>query len=154
MITVNLKSALYGMQAVVPYFLERGRGHVINVSSFLGRVPMATIRSAYSASKAALNSLTANLRMDLDAAHPDIHITLVMPGLVSTDFAQHALHGTPPMSPTAAASAQTADEVAAVIAGVIDRPVAEVYTAPHLAQLARRYVEDVGAFERSMQPSR
>jgi len=150
MMTVNVKSALYGMQAVLPHFIERGRGHVINVSSFLSRVPMATIRSAYSASKAALNSLTANVRMDLAAAHPGIHVTLVMPGLVSTEFAGHALHGTPPMSPAAAAAAQTADEVAAVIAGVIDHPVAEVYTAPQLAPLARRYFEDVGAFERSM----
>jgi short-subunit dehydrogenase len=155
MMTVNLKSALYGMQTVVPYFIERGRGHVINVSSFLSRVPMATIRSAYSASKAALNSLTANLRMDLASAHPHIHVTLVMPGLVATEFAEHALHGTPPMSPAATAAAQSADEVAAVIVGVIDRPVAEVYTNPQqLAPIARRYFEDVGAFERSMAASR
>src|SRR2546430_12707439 len=26
MIAVNVKSALYGMQAIVPYFVERGRG--------------------------------------------------------------------------------------------------------------------------------
>jgi short-subunit dehydrogenase len=157
MMTVNLKSALYGMQAVVPYFIDQGRGHVINISSFLSRVPVATIRSAYSASKAALNSLTANLRMDLAAAHPDIHVTLVMPGLVSTEFATNALHGTPPMSPASSAAApasQTADEVAAVIVGAIDRPVAELYTAPYLAPLARRYFEDVGAFERSMPASR
>jgi short-subunit dehydrogenase len=155
MMTVNVKSALYGMQAVVPYFIERRRGQVINISSFLSRVPMASIRSAYSASKAALNSLTANLRMDLAGAHPDIHVTLVMPGLVATDFAKHALHGTPPISPAAAASAQSADEVAAVIVGVIDRPVAEVYTNPQqLAALARRYFEDVGAFERTMAASR
>ena len=50
MIAVNPKSALYGMQAAVPHFIERGRGHLINVSSFLGRVPLATFRSAYSAS--------------------------------------------------------------------------------------------------------
>jgi short-subunit dehydrogenase len=152
MMSVNLKSALYGMQAIVPHFIERRRGQIINVSSFLSRVPMATIRSAYSASKAALNSLTANLRMDLAAAHPDIHVTLVMPGLVSTDFARHAMHGTPPMSPAAAAAAgaQTADEVAAVIVKAIDQPVAEVYTNPQLAPIARRYFEDVGAFERSM----
>jgi short-subunit dehydrogenase len=153
MITVNLKSALYGMQAVIPHFIQRGRGQVINVSSFLSRVPMATIRSAYSASKAALNSLTANARMDLARAHPGIHVTLVMPGLVSTEFARHSVHGTPPMnpaSPGAAPASQTADEVARVIVGAIDQPVAEVYTAPYLAPLARRYFEDVGAFERGM----
>jgi short-subunit dehydrogenase len=152
MFTVNVKAALYGMQVAVPHFIERGHGQIINVSSFLSRVPMATIRSAYSASKAALNSLTANLRMDLAAAHPGIHVTLVMPGLVSTEFAKHALHGTPSMSPAspgAAPAAQNADEVAAVIVGAIDRPVAEVYTAPYLAPIVRRYFEDVGAFERS-----
>src|SRR5512133_779715 len=36
---VNVKSALYGMQAIVPHFKERGQGHLINVSSFLSRIP-------------------------------------------------------------------------------------------------------------------
>ena len=46
MIDVNLKSVFYGMKAIVPYFQKRGEGHLINVSSFLGRVPLATYRSA------------------------------------------------------------------------------------------------------------
>src|SRR5436190_1870991 len=151
MITVNVKSALYGMQAVLPHLQERGAGHIINVSSFLSRVPVASIRAAYSASKAALNSLTANLRMDLAATHPGIHVTLVMPGLVSTEFAQNAVHGTPPIRPLAGgAPAQTADEVAASIVGVVDQPVAEVFTNPALAGIARKYFEDVGAFEKGL----
>ena len=83
MMTVNVKSALYGMQAIVPHFIARGRGQIVNVSSFLSRVPFATFRSAYNAAKAALNALTANARVDLARAHPGIHVTLVMPGLVS-----------------------------------------------------------------------
>ena len=151
MITVNVKSALYGMQAVLPHFQALGAGQIINVSSFLSRVPMASIRAAYSASKAALNSLTANLRMDLAATYPHIHVTLVMPGLVSTEFAKNAVHGTPPIRPGAGgAPPQTAEEVAAVIVDVIDRPVAEVFTNPHLAGIMRRYFEDVGAFEKSL----
>lgn len=67
MVAINVKSALYGIQAVMPHFQERGVGHMINVSSMLGRVPFASIRSAYSASKAFLNSLAINLRMDLRA---------------------------------------------------------------------------------------
>src|SRR5438094_815414 len=51
MMSVNVKSALYGMQAIVPYFVERGRGHLINISSFLARVPIAAHRSAYNAAK-------------------------------------------------------------------------------------------------------
>ena len=49
MMLVNTKSALYGMQTVIPYFKTRsdgGSGHVINVSSLLGRVPFASMRSA------------------------------------------------------------------------------------------------------------
>jgi len=72
MMLVNVKSALYGMQAVLPHFQGRGRGHVINVSSMLGRLPMAAFRSAYSASKHALNSLTANFRMEVQASHLEI----------------------------------------------------------------------------------
>ena len=148
MFSVNLKSALYGMQAIVPHFQERGQGHLVNVSSMLGRVPMAPFRSAYSASKAALNILTSNLRMDLRGTHPGVHVSLVMPGPVSTEFAKNALGGTPYLP--AGIAMQTGAEVAAAIAGVIEKPVAELYTTPALAATARKYYEDVGAFEAGM----
>jgi short-subunit dehydrogenase len=154
MIDVNVKSALYGMQAIVPHFMQRGRGHVINISSFLGRVPIASPRSAYSAAKAALNSLTANLRVDLQRAHPDIHVSVVMPGLVTTDFAKHARGSTGPVPPGAIGSPmqpQTAEEVAKVVADLIDRPVPEIYTNPASSALATRYFEDVARFEREGQ---
>lgn len=51
MITVSVKSALYGMQAVLPHFKQRGEGQIVNVSSMLGRVPFAPFRSAYCAAK-------------------------------------------------------------------------------------------------------
>ncbi|HET7584493.1 MAG TPA: SDR family oxidoreductase [Gemmatimonadaceae bacterium] len=168
MIAVNLKSALYGMQAAVPHFITRGAGHVINVSSYLGRVPLASIRSAYSAAKAALNSLTANLRMDLRRQHPDIHVSLVMPGVVLTDFARN-VRGTPvppqivavaDASPASAARGaaprassmrpQTAAEVADSIAQLIAHPAPELYTNPASAALAARYFADVGAFEKGI----
>jgi short-subunit dehydrogenase len=150
MMAVNVKSALYGMQIIAPHFLERGMGHIINVSSFLSRVPLATYRSAYNAAKAALNALTANVRMDLAAKNKNIHVTLVMPGLVSTDFAKNALGGLPtaPRS-TALPPSQTPEEVAAVIADVIRNPVAEVYTNPQHAGVALKYFADVGGFERN-----
>ena len=37
-----------------------------------------------------------------------------------------------------------------MIVDVIDHPVAEVFTNPHLAGIMRRYFEDVGAFERAL----
>ena len=98
MMTVNVKSALYGMQAIAPHFIARGRGQIVNVSSVLSRVPFATFRSGYNAAKAALNALTANARVDLARPHPGIQVTLVMPGLVRTDFQRNALGGTPPIA--------------------------------------------------------
>jgi short-subunit dehydrogenase len=147
MMSINVTSALYGMQAAARHFIDRKRGHIINVSSFLGRVPMALPRSAYNAAKAALNSLTANLRVELSAISPDIHVTLVMPGMVATDFAKNAV-GAPPGATTYSGShVQTVEQVADVVAGVIANPVAEVYTNPASAEMARRYFADVGAFE-------
>jgi NADP-dependent 3-hydroxy acid dehydrogenase YdfG len=157
MMTVNVKSVLYGMQAIAPHFIERGAGHIINISSFLGRVPLASIRSAYNAAKAAVNALTANVRADLAASHPGIQVSLVMPGLVATDFARNASGSAPsaplpapPRAAPGAATPQTAEEVAAVIASVIANPVAEVFTNPASAAIAKSYFEDVAAFERAM----
>ena len=157
MIDMNVKSALYGMQAIAPHFMERGRGHIVNISSFLGRVPVAPPRSAYSAAKAALNTLTANLRVDLQRTHPGIHVSVVMPGLVSTDFAAHARGSTGPVPAGPIASPmqpQTPEEVAAIVADLLDHPVPEVYTNPASRALAARYFDDVGRFETESRQAR
>jgi short-subunit dehydrogenase len=156
---VNLKSAIYGMQAAVSHFKERGAGHLINVSSFLGRVPVATVRSIYSAAKAALNSLTANVRVDLARTHPGIHVSLVLPGVVRTDFARNAMGapvagGPPPVFPPGT-EPQTVDEAVAPMVALIEHPVPEIYTNPALGQLVQRYYANVAQFEeQSRQPAR
>ena len=61
MIRANVKSALYGAQEILPHFKARGTGHVINISSMLGRMPLAMFRSAYIGAKHFLNALTATL---------------------------------------------------------------------------------------------
>jgi short-subunit dehydrogenase len=147
MMTVNVKSALYGMQAIAPHFIARGSGQIVNISSVLSRVPFATFRSGYNAAKAALNALTANARVDLARQHPGIQVTLVMPGLVSTDFQKNALGGTPSMP--ANTQAQSVEDAAAAIVKAIENPVAEIYTNPGYATaVVQRYFQDVGAFER------
>ncbi|HEY4303617.1 MAG TPA: SDR family oxidoreductase [Gemmatimonadaceae bacterium] len=147
MMSVNVKSALYGMQTAAKHFMQRGRGQIVNISSFLGRVPMATQRSAYNAAKHALNALTANLRVDLRDRYPDIKVTLVMPGMVSTEFGRNSI-GSPEDTPIPSGpNVQTVEDVVDVIARVIETPVAEVYTNPASPALARKYFEDVGAYE-------
>jgi short-subunit dehydrogenase len=137
-IAVNVKSALYGMQAIVPYFRQRGHGHLINVSSFLGRAPVAPLRSIYSAAKAMLNSLTANLRMDL-SDFPEIHVSLVMPGLVATEFAKNAGTFGPPPAASRNMGVQSAEEVADLMADLIANPRPELYTNPRTAAFLEQW---------------
>ncbi len=154
MMAVNVKAALYGMQAIMPHFKARSAGHVINMSSALGRIPLVTFRSAYSAAKAALNMLSATLRLDLRADYPNIHISVVMPPQVRTEFAKNALYGTPlppgGFRPGAGSQAQTPDQTAAAIVDLIDHPRPEVYTDPGQAEVVARYYADVAAFEAGM----
>ena len=148
MMRVNVKSALYGMQTAVAHFQERGTGHVINVSSLLGRVPFATFRSAYCAAKHALNALTACLRVDVSRSHPGVHVSTVSPGVVATEFGVNAIGGGPD-SRTMPGS-QTAEEVAAVILDVIEHPRADAYTRPGAREMIAAYyaAEDVAELEK------
>jgi NADP-dependent 3-hydroxy acid dehydrogenase YdfG len=148
MMLVNVKSVLYGMQAVLPHFKERKRGHIINISSMLSRIPFAAIRAAYSAAKHAMNALSANLRMELRADHPDIHVSVVHPGVVHTEFGINAKHGGPDNRKM---PGQDPEEVAAIIAGVIETPRADVYTPPGARERVVAYysAEDMAAVEAS-----
>jgi NADP-dependent 3-hydroxy acid dehydrogenase YdfG len=141
-IQVNVKSALYGMQEVLSHFKERGAGHVINVSSMLGRIPFAIIRSAYNGAKHFLNALTANFREEVQKTHPGIQFTLVSPGVVSTDFGLNAKHGGP--DSRSLPNSQTADEVAAVIADVIESRRSDVYTRAGAKERIAAYYASVG----------
>lgn len=145
MMTANVKSALYGMQAVLPHFRARGAGHVVNVSSLLGRVPFAPVRSAYAAAKHALCALTSCFRQELRGT--GVAVSMVHPGVVATDFGKNALHGG--MDSRAFPGAQTAEEVAAVVADVLARPRADAYTRPGAREMVAAYfaAEDMGAAE-------
>jgi short-subunit dehydrogenase len=126
MMRANVKSALYGMQEILPHFRERGRGQIVNVSSVLGRLPLATVRSAYNGAKHFLNALTASFRDELRQSAPGIEVTLVSPGVVRTDFGLNALHGG--LDSRELPNSQSADEVAAVIVWAIRTGKPDVYT--------------------------
>ena len=142
MMQVNVKSALYGMQEVLPHFKARGRGHVINVSSMLGRMPFAEFRSAYNGSKHYLNALTANFRDEVKATHPDIQFSLVSPGVVYTEFGVHARHGGP--DSRALPDGQTPEQVAEVIVGVVVSRKPDVYTRTGARQRVLDYIGALG----------
>jgi NADP-dependent 3-hydroxy acid dehydrogenase YdfG len=143
MMRINVKSVLYGMQEVLPHFKQRGDGHVINLSSMLGRLPYATIRSAYTGAKHFLNALTANFRAEVQDTHPGIQFSLISPGVVWTEFGRNARHGGPDSRQIP--NGQEPAEVAEVIAGVIETRRPDVYTRSGSHDRVVAYFDQVGA---------
>lgn len=126
MIRLNVMPALYGMQEVLPHFKSRNAGHVINVSSILGRIPYVLIRSAYNGAKHFLNALTANFWTEIQQTHSGIQFSLVSPCAVRTDFGLNARHGV--HDSRQLPDSLSPEEVAEVIAGVIESRRSDVYT--------------------------
>lgn len=141
-VKINVKSALYGMQEILPHFKERGAGHVINISSMLGRIPFAVFRAAYNGAKHFLDALTANFRSEVQETHPGIQVTLVSPGVVRTEFGRNALHGGPDSRELP--NSQSAEEVAEVIVNVMETRLADVYTRVGARERVVQYYETVG----------
>lgn len=143
MMRINVKSALYGMQEVLPVFRRQGgAGHIINISSNLGRTPTVLARSAYSASKHFLSALTMNFRMELAESMPGVQVSLVSPGVVYTEFGRNASHGGP--DSRAIAGGQEPAEVAEVVARVIADRRPDVYTRPGAQAAVAAYYAGLG----------
>ena len=141
-VRINVKSALYGMQEILPPFKERGTGQVINISSMLGRIPFAVFRAAYNGEKHFLNAITANFRSEVQEAYPGIQITLVSPGVVRTEFGKNALHGGPDSRELP--NSQSAEEVAEVIVDVMGTRLPDVYTRVGARERVVEYYATVG----------
>ena len=85
---VNFWGYVYGIRAVLPHMLERGRGQIVNVGSFGGKMPLPNM-TAYCASKYAVAGLTESLRLEVESR--GIDAIAVHPGVVKTDFLDRAL---------------------------------------------------------------
>lgn len=66
-------------------FLERKKGKVVVMSSIAGVVPIPFLGS-YSATKAALSSLTTCLKRELRLISDDIKVKLIEPGIFNTGY--------------------------------------------------------------------
>ena len=73
---------------VIPVMRAQGAGRIVNCSSVLGLV-VAPWRSAYNASKFAIEGLTDTLRLEMRGT--GIHIVLIEPGPVTSQIRQNAV---------------------------------------------------------------
>lgn len=83
MIDINVKGLIYVTKAVLPYILKQNGGHIVNLSSIAGKETY-TNGTVYCASKAAVESISKGLRLDL--VHSGIKVTNIAPGAVETEF--------------------------------------------------------------------
>jgi NAD(P)-dependent dehydrogenase (short-subunit alcohol dehydrogenase family) len=90
MLDVNLFGALHVMQQAVKVMRRQRHGHIVNVASLAGRRGFSPL-GGYCATKFALVGMTEALRMEL--GDEDIHVSLVMPGVVDTPLATNAQRG-------------------------------------------------------------
>ncbi len=83
MIDTNIKGLLYLTREVTPGMVSRKSGHVINIGSTAGKQAYPN-GNVYAATKAAVLSLTEGMRIDM--LPYGIHVTLINPGAVETEF--------------------------------------------------------------------
>lgn len=79
----NVFALMEVTRAVLPLFRAQGGGHVVNVSSMVGRIPLP-LYSIYNASKHAVEGFTEGLTYELEPL--GIRVKLVEPGAVNTNF--------------------------------------------------------------------
>lgn len=83
MIDGNVKGLLYVSKAVIPLLLEKGKGHIINISSIAGKQTYPN-GAVYCASKAAVEVISEGMRLEL--TQHGVKVTNVAPGAVETEF--------------------------------------------------------------------
>lgn len=83
MLDTNVKGLLNVSRAVIPGFIERKKGHIINIGSTAGKevYPKGNV---YCASKHAVDALTKAMRIDL--LEHGIKVSQIAPGMAETEF--------------------------------------------------------------------
>jgi NAD(P)-dependent dehydrogenase (short-subunit alcohol dehydrogenase family) len=108
-VEVNLLGTIYGTRLAVQRMLPRRRGHVVNVASGVGRVPLPG-SSVYSGTKHAIVGLTESLRLEYRGS--GVRFSLIQPAQVDTAMLDGQAR--PRLLPLV-----TADDVAAAVVAAV-----------------------------------
>jgi NAD(P)-dependent dehydrogenase (short-subunit alcohol dehydrogenase family) len=116
-VDVNLVGTITGTRLALQRMLPRHRGHIVNVASGVGRVPLPGSAS-YSATKHGIVGLTESLRLEYRAS--GIRFSLIQPAQVETEML--AGQGRPRLLPIV-----TPDDVAAAVLDAVKNDRFEVW---------------------------
>lgn len=87
-IDTNLWGYIHTIHALLPHFLDRGTGTIVNLSSIGGKVPVPYL-TPYSTSKFAVTGLTEALHSEL--APKGIHVCGIYPNLIKSSLMERAI---------------------------------------------------------------
>lgn len=90
MLDVNVRGLLLGMRAVLPLMRDAGVGHVINVASLAGMIPLPGMVT-YNASKYAALGASLAARREYDGT--GVTVSAILPSAVRTELASGAKLG-------------------------------------------------------------
>jgi short-subunit dehydrogenase len=120
---VNLRAPIQLSRALLPGMVERGRGHVVLVSSLAGKV--ASVGSAvYSATKFGLRGFAAGLREDLHGS--GVGVTVVFPSFIR----EAGMYAETEVELPRWVGTRTPDDVARAVVRGIETGKAEIDVAP------------------------
>ena len=85
LIQTNLAGAIATINAATEHFLQRGRGHIVGISSLASLQPIAS-QAAYCASKAGFSMYLDSARVEL--RRKGIVVTDILPGYIKTDIVE------------------------------------------------------------------
>lgn len=127
-LAVNLRSGMELTRALLPGMLERGRGHIVFISSMSGKVPLA-YSSVYAATKYGLRGFAGCLRDDLHRT--PVGVSAIFPGPIKgagmwTDAGIELPRWVPTRSP---------EDVADAVVRAIEKDVPELDVADPLQKL-------------------
>lgn len=80
---VNLFGVIHGVRSFTPRIVESGGGHIVNTASMAGLTSPPGM-SPYNVSKHAIVTLSEALAVELSMTHPEIGVSVLCPGWVST----------------------------------------------------------------------
>jgi len=90
MIDINVKGLLYVTKALLPKFIKKQSGHIINIGSTAGKEVYLN-GNVYCASKFAVDAINQGMRIDLNGN--GIKVGAINPGLVETEFSEVRFKG-------------------------------------------------------------
>jgi uncharacterized protein len=139
MLEVNLRAPIALARALAPGMIERGRGHMVFVSSLSGKAANPA-SSIYSATKFGVRGFALGLREDLRPHH--VGISTVLPGFISdagmfADAQRGQAEGQIKLPP--GVSTRPPEEVAGAVIKAIERNRAELDVAPALVRFGATF---------------